>query len=369
MTNEFWRSRRVFITGHTGFKGAWLALSLHSLGARVHGYSLPPPTKPSLFDVAGVGDILESNALGDVRDLVALRSAMQAANPEVVFHLAAQSLVRPSYDDPLGTFTTNVIGTANVLEVLRHIEGVRAAVIVTSDKCYENAESDRALREMDPMGGYDPYSSSKGCAELVTSAFRRSFFADGRPSVASARAGNIIGGGDWAPDRLVPDLFRALDAGRPLQVRSPNSVRPWQHVLESVAGYLTLAEKLSEGGPTFAEAWNFGPPAGSIQTVAWIVDFLCARTGVTVETHRRPIPHEANYLSLNSNKARERLAWTSRWSIDHSLEKTLAWHAAWRSGADMRKVTLEQIDDYNDFKGSSACRASTSHRPGLTVSS
>ncbi len=294
---------------------------------------------------------------------------MRAARPEVVFHLAAQSLVRPSYSDPVGTYTTNVIGTVNVLEAARQIGDIRSVVIVTSDKCYENRGWERGYRETDAMGGYDPYSSSKGCAELVTSAFRRSYFGDGATAVASVRAGNIVGGGDWALDRLVPDFFRALDAGVPLRIRSPDGVRPWQHVLEPVAGYLALAEALANDGVAFAEGSNLGPSDDSVRTVNWIVDFLRERAGGTVDVERQPQPHEASYLTLNSSKARRRLSWAPRWTLGEALEKTIDWHRAWRQGADMRSITLNQIADYQASEFCQSCHASTSHPPGLTVSS
>lgn len=369
MTPEFWRDRRVFITGHTGFKGGWLALWLHSLGARVYGYSLPPPTDPSLFVVAGIADILAANTVADVRDLDALEAAMRAARPDVVFHLAAQSLVRPSYSDPVGTYTTNVIGTVNVLEAVRRTGCIRSGVIATSDKCYENVGSKRGYRETDAMGGRDPYSSSKGCAELVTSAFRCSFFGDGPTAVASVRAGNIVGGGDWALDRLVPDYFRALDAGAPLRIRSPDAVRPWQHVLEPVAGYLVLAEALATSGSEFAEGWNLGPSDDNVRTVSWIVDFLREHAGGTVEIDRQPQPHEAHYLALDSSKARRRLSWAPRWSIGEALERTIDWYRGWRRGADMRTFTLEQIATYQASESHQSCHVSTSQPHGLTVSS
>jgi CDP-glucose 4,6-dehydratase len=369
MRPEFWRDRRVFVTGHTGFKGGWLALCLHALGARVHGYSLPPPTDPSLFDVADVAGVLDANTAADIRDLDALERALQAARPDAVFHLAAQALVRPSYSDPVGTYTTNVIGTVNLLEAVRRVRDVRSVVIVTSDKCYENDGRDRGYRETDAMGGFDPYSSSKGCAELATAAFRRSYFSEGPTAVASVRAGNIVGGGDWALDRLVPDFFRALDAGVPLRIRAPNAIRPWQHVLEPVAGYLALAEALATDGQQFAEGWNFGPPDDSVRTVSWIVDVLRRRACGSVEVDDQPQPHEANHLTLDSGKARRRLPWAPRWSIETALERTIDWHRAWRQSADMRRLTLDQIAAYQQSESRLSCHASTSAPPGLTVSS
>jgi CDP-glucose 4,6-dehydratase len=359
---QFWRDRRVFITGHTGFKGGWLSLWLHRMGARIDGYSLPPPTNPCLFKAARMPEILQSNVAGDVGDLPALRSAMQQAEPEFIFHLAAQAIVRRSYLDPVGTYTTNVIGTVNVLEAARHLESIIAGVVVTSDKCYEYRGNQHAHCEADALGGRDPYSSSKACAELLTSAFQRSFFQNGRPWIASARAGNIIGGGDWAQDRLVPDFFRALDAGVPIRIRSPGSVRPWQHVLEPVAGYLRLAEKLASHGRTFVGAWNFGPAADSVHTVSAIVAFLRERAGGNVEVEPQPQPHESPYLALDSSKARRQLHWTPRWSLTKALEATIDWHHAWREGADMRRVTLDQIAEY-DASGEQQQNVTIQHDP------
>ena len=310
---SFWRGKRVFVTGHTGFKGAWLALWLTDLGAEVTGYSLPPPTDPSLFDISGVRSRLR-HLDGDVRDEAALAHAVREARPEIVFHMAAQSLVRVSYDEPAATYATNVMGTVNVLEAVRRCDGVRAVVCVTSDKCYENRETPRPYREDDAMGGHDPYSSSKGCAELVASAYRRSFFsgpgdASGRAALATARAGNVIGGGDWAKDRLVPDLLNGFAAGvRPL-IRFPSAVRPWQHVLEPLAGYLRLAEALWMGDPAAADGWNFGPDDADAQPVSWIADRLAALwgEGAAWETTGEPQPHEAHFLRLDCAKARQKL--------------------------------------------------------------
>ncbi len=347
MNGSFWRSRRVFLTGHTGFKGGWLALWLSELGAEVHGYALSPPTEPNFFTVAGLEKRLAASTLADIRNLAALERAMRAAHPEVVFHLAAQPLVRQSYVEPIATFAINVMGTVNLLEAVRRTPGVRAVVNVTTDKCYENREWVWPYRENEPLGGHDPYSSSKACSELVTAAWRRSFLEAVGVQLASARAGNVIGGGDWAPDRLVPDFLRALDAGRPLMVRSPQATRPWQHVLEPLSGYLLLAEKLVTEGAAFAEAWNFGPDEADTRTVQWIVETLCARvSGATWQQETAPQPHEAHTLRLDSSKARARLGWRPRWSLSRAVQATLDWHQAWRESQDMATFSLAQIHDY-----------------------
>lgn len=352
MTPEFWRGRRVFVTGHTGFKGGWLSLWLAELGAEVHGYALQPPTEPNFFTVAGVGKHVASSVVADVRDAVALERAMQAAQPDVVLHLAAQPLVRHSYAEPVETYTVNVIGTVNLLEAVRRTPGVKAVVNVTTDKCYENREWIWPYRENEALGGYDPYSSSKACSELVTSAWRRSFLDAAGVHIASARAGNVIGGGDWAADRLVPDFLRALDAGRTLIVRSPHAMRPWQHVLEPLSGYLTLAEKLCSAGRDFAEAWNFGPEEADARPVQWIVETLCRRvTGAAWECDASPQPHEAHTLRLDSAKARARLAWQPRWNLQRALSATLDWHQAWKAGADMADFSLRQIRGYSKAEG------------------
>ncbi|MFH1553803.1 MAG: CDP-glucose 4,6-dehydratase [Pseudomonadota bacterium] len=350
-TPEFWRGRRVFLTGHTGFKGGWLSLWLQHLGADVTGFSLPPNTTPSLFEAGDVAKGMTS-IFGDIRDRVALDAAMRACAPEIVLHLAAQPLVRRSYADPTETYATNVLGLVNLFESVRAQEGVRAVVNVTSDKCYENREWLWGYRETDPMGGFDPYSSSKGCAELVTSAYQRSFFHESQsgPStfLASARAGNVIGGGDWAEDRLIPDIIRALSARKTLQIRRPGAVRPWQHVLEPLSGYLLLAQRLVEDGATFAQGWNFGPDVADERPVQWIVDQM---TGLWGEPTRWALdddagPHEAGLLKLDCSKARAILKWTPRWSLARALEETVAWHTAAIRGEEMRKVTLAQIDGF-----------------------
>jgi len=348
----FWRGRRVFLTGHTGFKGSWLALWLADMGAEVTGFALAPPTRPSLFDLARIDELLVSKK-GDIRDLGALTAALRAAQPEIVIHMAAQSLVRPSYDAPVATYATNVMGAVHLLEAVRQVGGVKAVVCVTSDKCYENRATDRPYRESDPMGGYDPYSSSKGCAELVASAYRRSFFNPRRlashgAGLATARAGNVIGGGDWARDRLVPDLMAGFSAGARPRVRFPASIRPWQHVLEPLGGYLLLAERLWRGDPDAADGWNFGPNDDDARPVGWIADRLAELWGDGAGWDRGgdAQPHEAASLKLDWSKARVELGWRPAWTLDETLRRTVAWHRALAAGGDARALSVEQIREY-----------------------
>jgi CDP-glucose 4,6-dehydratase len=344
----FWRDRRVLLTGHTGFKGAWLSLWLQSLGARVTGFSVDVPTQPSLYELANVAEGMES-VEGDVRDPEALAAAVRTAAPEIVIHMAAQSLVRRSFAAPRETFQTNVMGTVNVLDAVRlHGEGARAIVNVTSDKCYENREWEWGYREDEPMGGFDPYSSSKGCAELVTEAFRRSFFSDGEgPRLASARAGNVIGGGDWGEDRLVPDIMRAALAGERVRLRNPNSIRPWQHVLNPLSGYLMLAQALWDA-PEAAEGWNFGPAEEDVRPVGWIVERIAARWPEELRSVQDdgPHPHEARCLKLDSSKARARLGWRPGLDLEATLASIVDWYGELRAGGDMRAVTLGQIEAF-----------------------
>lgn len=344
---NFWSGRHVFLTGHTGFKGGWLSLWLQSMGAEVHGYALNPPTDPNLYTVAEVGANMASSEIADIRDADKLRQAMQSAQPEIIFHLAAQPLVRHSYAQPAETYAINVMGTVHLLEAVRATSSVKAVVNVTTDKCYENREWVWGYRENEAMGGFDPYSSSKGCAELVTSAYRRSFLKPANIALASARAGNVIGGGDWAVDRLLPDFLRAMDAGETLMIRSPHATRPWQHVLEPLSGYLMLAERLYGGGTDFAEAWNFGPSDDDVRSVQWIVQRLAEiRKDMNWQCDETPQLHEAHYLKLDSSKAHSRLDWRPHWQLLTALQKTLEWHAAWRNAEDMRLATLAQITEY-----------------------
>jgi CDP-glucose 4,6-dehydratase len=343
----FWHNRRVFLTGHTGFKGSWMTLLLRSLGAQIFGFSLPPEGERDLFNVAGVKSDVE-HRIGDIRDLSTLRDALQEARPEVLIHMAAQSLVRQSYDEPVGTYATNVMGTVHLLEAARAVSDIRAIVVVTSDKCYENTGALRGYREVDPMGGYDPYSSSKGCAEIVTAAYQRSFFHDKSAAVvASARAGNVIGGGDWARDRLVPDIMRSFIAGQVVRIRNPDAVRPWQHVMDPVIGYLTLAQRLVQGGRQFAEGWNFGPHEDSEVPVATLVRRLAAHWGTDArwDLDEGDNPHEAAYLKLDCSKARTRLEWRPVIEFDRALELSSEWYRAFHGRADMRALTLRQIDE------------------------
>jgi CDP-glucose 4,6-dehydratase len=340
--------RRVFITGHTGFKGSWLSEWLLMLGAHVTGYALKPPTDPSLFDELGLAGRME-HIIGDVRDLARLHEALQAAQPEFVFHLAAQPLVRLSYDEPVTTYETNVMGTVNLLEAVRSCPSVRVVVVVTSDKCYENHETGQAYREDDAMGGYDPYSSSKGCTELVTAAYRRSFFGPGSPvSISSVRAGNVIGGGDWAADRIVPDCIRSLQVGNPILVRNPEAVRPWQHVLEPLSGYLHLAARMWSEGHALEGAWNFGPEEQGTVQVRQVVDAIVAAwgSGSWVSPAEAAGPHEAHLLALDIKKAKTTLGWKPLYPVERTLEVTAAWYAARHEGASVRTITDGDINAY-----------------------
>jgi CDP-glucose 4,6-dehydratase len=355
MTPSFWSGKKVFVTGHTGFKGSWLSLWLQQLGAQVTGYALQPPTNPSLFEVAQVAQGMTS-IIGDIRDGAMLTNAMRQAAPDIVIHMAAQPLVRRSYVDPVETYSTNVMGTVHLLEAVRQTPSVRAVVNVTTDKCYENKEWVWGYRENEPMGGFDPYSSSKGCAELVTAAYRNSFFNSSKHSehqvaLATARAGNVIGGGDWAADRLIPDILRAIENGQGVNIRNPQATRPWQHVLEPLSGYLTLAEELFAHGPAFAEAFNFGPANEDIKPVQWIVEQLTQQWGDGATWHIAggSHPHEAHYLKLDCSKAYAMLGWSPRWNLSQALKAIVTWHKAHsehRTGEDMRALCLQQINEY-----------------------
>ena len=345
VSGDIWRGRRVFITGHTGFKGSWLALWLADLGAEVTGFALPPPAGPSLFEAARVEELVH-HVVGDVRDADDVARAVAEAQPEIVFHLAAQALVRQSYVAPVETYAVNVMGTVHVLEACRGVASLRGVVAITSDKCYENQEWVWPYRETDPMGGHDPYSSSKGAAELVITAYRRSFFEHGA-GIASVRAGNVIGGGDWAADRLIPDLIRALLAGRRPLIRAPAAVRPWQHVLEALSGYILIAERLVAGDRSVGTGWNFGPANDDTKPVSWLVERLLERWGA--EGWDRPEgeqPHEATLLSLDCAKARRELGWRPSMRLAGALDQVVAWHQSVAAGADARMVTLDQLRTY-----------------------
>jgi CDP-glucose 4,6-dehydratase len=351
-TTNIWHNKRVFLTGHTGFKGGWTALWLASKGAIVRGYALDPCTEPNLFTEARIGSVIE-DIRGDIRDGAALDAALNGFAPDVVLHMAAQPLVRYSYTDPIGTFETNVIGTARVLDAVRRTPSVRAVVSITTDKCYENKEWLWGYRETDPLGGYDPYSSSKACAEIVSAAYRQSYFPIGdmdnhRCGIATGRAGNVIGGGDWSMDRLIPDLVRGFLAGDPVRIRRPHAIRPWQHVLEPVFGYLLLAEKLLTADPRYATAYNFGPSDDDAQTVGWIVERMTKFWGGNASwvLDEDPSVHEAGYLKLDASRARAELAWHPKLRLDTTLHWLVDWYKAWQGGADMQRFTLDQIAEY-----------------------
>jgi CDP-glucose 4,6-dehydratase len=352
MNAVFWQGKRVLLTGHTGFKGSWLSLWLQSMGAEVIGYALPPSTNPSLFEVAKIAQGMTS-IIGDIRNLPQLQKVFDEHKPEIVIHMAAQPLVRYSYTEPVETYSTNVMGTVNLLEAVRLTKSVRAVVNVTTDKCYENREWVWGYRESEAMGGYDPYSSSKGCSELVTAAYRNSYFHAEKylmhgVALASGRAGNVIGGGDWAEDRLIPDMIRAITNGQSVSIRNPHSIRPWQHVLEPLSGYLLLAQKLYEEGSNFAEAWNFGPNEDDAKPVHWILDNLTKTWGEggSWKIDGADHPYEAHYLKLDCSKAKSRLNWKARWPLVKTIDQICFWHKAHQAGADMQAVCLGQIKEY-----------------------
>lgn len=353
MNHEFWYGKRVFITGHTGFKGSWLSLWLQSLGAEVMGFALEPPTDPNLFQLACVAEGMTSQ-LGDVRDLDHLQQVMHHFQPEIVIHMAAQSLVRQSYKAPVETFSTNIMGTVNLLEAVRRVGGVRSIVDITSDKCYENCEWVWGYRETDALGGYDPYSSSKACAELVAATYRNAFFnpathAEHGAALATTRAGNVIGGGDWAGDRLVPDILKALIQGESVLIRSPYATRPWQHVLEPLNGYLMLAERLYTNGIAYSGSWNFGPDSANVETVSWIADRLYSLWGNGLkwqQDEQTTHTHENTFLKLDCSKAHAKLGWKPKLDLNTTLEWIVDWTKAYQDQAEMRRFTQEQIQQF-----------------------
>lgn len=351
VNSEFWRNKRVLMTGHTGFKGSWLSLWLQAMGADLRGIALAPPSTPSLFEVADVALGMDHH-IADIRDYEKLNNLVADFKPEILIHMAAQPLVRLSYQQPIETYATNVMGTVHVLEAARHSGSVKAIVNITTDKCYENKEWAWGYREDEPMGGHDPYSNSKGCAELVSSAYRKSFLKQAGIALATVRAGNVIGGGDWALDRLVPDILRALEQQEPVLIRNPHATRPWQHVLEPLSGYLLLAERLYQHGQTDAEGWNFGPKDEDAQPVQWIVERLCEAWGGDAKWALQPgdHPHEANYLKLDISKAKQRLHWAPRWPLQTALLKITDWHKSWLAGDNMRAVCLHQISEYSQHQ-------------------
>ena len=346
MDKNFWNGKRVFLTGHTGFKGSWLALWLNELGAKVHGYALAPETSPSLFVEARVIEKIDSE-IGDIRDLTKLQESMAKFDPDILIHMAAQPLVRLSYEKPIETYDVNVMGTVKVLEAARSCPSLKSILSITTDKCYENKEWEWGYRESEAMGGYDPYSSSKGCAELVTSAYRRSFLQESGVGLASARAGNVIGGGDWSGDRLIPDILNAFENNETVIVRNPKSTRPWQHVLEPLSGYLILAQKLYESPLDYAEGWNFGPKDDDVKPVEWILDEMVKKwSGASWQLDGNSHPHEAGCLKLDISKAKLKLNWQPIWRLDETLERITDWHQAWIDKKDMQKICLNQINEF-----------------------
>jgi len=354
MDKEFWRNKKVFVTGHTGFKGSWMSLWLKELGAQVTGFALAPPTSPSHFDLINLENKIDSH-IGDIREIGFLKEVIYSCQPEIVIHMAAQSLVLDSYEDPIATYMTNVIGTLHVFEAVRQCSSVKTVINITTDKCYENKEWCWGYRENEPMGGHDPYSSSKGCAELLTKSYQKSFFtSDSGVNLASVRAGNVIGGGDWAENRLIPDFIKAIISGEPAIIRSPDSIRPWQHVLEPIAGYLILAEKMSSDvGRNFVGGWNFGPADIDVQTVSQISDKLCNFWGEGVswkiEDQNKEHPHEATYLKLDCSKARGEIGWKPLLDLDKALDWIVEWYKCFQQNGDMTEITLRQIRRYQEI--------------------
>lgn len=347
INSEFWKDKKVFITGHTGFKGSWMCLWLESMGADIAGYSLEPSSSPNLFEEANTGKNIK-NTFADIRDSSCLNEAISSFKPEIVIHMAAQPLVRQSYKDPVETFSTNVMGTVNLLDIIRRLDGVKAVVNVTTDKCYENKEWFWAYREDEPLGGHDPYSSSKACSELVTRAFTKSYFSESNIALASARAGNVIGGGDWSNDRLIPDILLAFQDKNPVVIRNPKATRPWQHVLEPIYGYLLLAEKLYNHNHNFSEAWNFGPKEDDSKSVEWVLNEMALKWGDGASWVNDPSdnPHEANFLKLDISKACTRLGWKPKWSLKTALNYTISWHKDWINNYSAKELCLSQIDKF-----------------------
>lgn len=343
----FWKGRKVFITGHTGFKGSWLSLWLQSLGADILGVALAPPTNPNLFTLANVAKSMTS-VIGDVNDFSLLQKILKEFQPEIIIHMAAQSLVRYSYKQPVETYATNVMGTVHVLEAARNCSSVKALVNVTTDKCYENKEWHWGYRENDRLGGHDPYSNSKACSELVTSAYRDSYYKTAQIGLASARAGNVIGGGDWAEDRLIPDIIRACLNNQAVSIRNPHAIRPWQHVLEPLSGYLLLAERLYHSASDYADSWNFGPQEDDIKPVGWIADYIVQQWGSQANWLQdgNEHPHEATYLKLDCAKAKSKLGWQPRWHLEKGLTETVRWYQAYKASQDMREFSLNQIKNF-----------------------
>jgi len=354
MDKSFWKGKKVLLTGHTGFKGSWMSLWLNELGAEVSGFSLVPETSPSMFILADIEQKMKSHHIGDIRNIDAIKTVVKECNPEIIIHMAAQPLVLRSYDDPVESYMTNVIGTANVFEAARECSELKAIVNITTDKCYENKEWYWGYRENEAFGGHDPYSSSKACAELVTTTYRKCFFSQQGVQLASVRAGNVIGGGDWADNRLIPDLLRSIANGKPVVIRSPKAIRPWQHVLEPIAGYLKLAEKLcTQKGSDFAEGWNFGPYDNDAKPVEWILERLCEKWGDNaswqLDDPNKIQLHEANYLKLDCSKARKELQWEPQLGLDSALDWIVEWYRAYTQGSNVYDITLSQIQKYQEL--------------------